>query len=245
VAQQRHGVVFSALTAWTRRAALFALLIAGPALAGQVTLTWDPVASPLLSGYRVHYGLAAGNYAWSVDAGNTTVFEVGNLTDGATYHFAVTAYDATGNESAYSNDVGTLISVAPYAAAGTWTKLGNEHETVTVPPNTTVRYGADGVYVIRVMSGTFVADNTTFGDPIFGVFKEIDEFIDSTTEAWTKLGNEHDTVTVPPNTTIRYGANGLYVIRVMSGTFVADNTTFGDPIPGVPKEIDQFLGSAS
>jgi len=31
----------------------------------------------------------------------------------------------------------------------------------------------------------------------------------------------------------------------MSGTFVADNTTFGDPIPGVPKEIDQFVGSTS
>ena len=112
-----HRVVFNALTAWPRLAALFALLIAGPAFAGQVTLTWDPVASPLLAGYRVHYGPAAGNYAWSVDAGNTTVLQVGSLTEGATYHFAVTAYDATGGESAYSNDVGTVIPyTAPYTA---------------------------------------------------------------------------------------------------------------------------------
>jgi len=112
-----HRVVFNALTAWPRLAALFALLIAGPAFAEQVTLTWDPVASPLLAGYRVHYGPAAGNYAWSVDAGNTTVLQVGSLTEGATYHFAVTAYDATGGESAYSNDVGTVIPyTAPYTA---------------------------------------------------------------------------------------------------------------------------------
>jgi PKD repeat protein len=95
-------------------AALFVLLmlLAVRAFAGGVTLAWDPVSSPSLAGYMVYYGATAGNYTTKIDAGNTTTRAVSNLTDGATYHFAVTAYDSTHTESGFSNDVTTTVASA-------------------------------------------------------------------------------------------------------------------------------------
>lgn len=79
----------------------------GPA----VTLTWDPPTtnadgSPLtdLAGYKVHYGTATGAYTKTVDVHNVTTHRVEDLAPG-TYYFAVTAYDLSGNESDYSNEV--------------------------------------------------------------------------------------------------------------------------------------------
>ena len=41
---------------------------------------------------------------------------------------------------------------------------------------------------------------------------------------------------MPTGTTVRYGANGSFVTKTMSGTFSCKNTTFGrDPAPGVRK----------
>ncbi len=89
------------------------LLVAAHAFAGGVTLAWDPVASASLAGYKVYYGPAAGNYTTSIDVGNTTSYTVSNLTEGATYHFATTAYDTAHAESAFSNDVSATF---PYSA---------------------------------------------------------------------------------------------------------------------------------
>ena len=84
-----------ALRALVQAGALFALLlaIAAPALAGSATLAWDPVTSPLVAGYVIHYGPGPGNYTASIDAGNVTTRTLSGLTEGATYHFAVAAYD--------------------------------------------------------------------------------------------------------------------------------------------------------
>ena len=91
----------------------FLLFIAVRAFAGEVTLAWDPVNSPALVGYIVYYGPTAGNYTTSIDVGNTTTYAVSNLVEGATYHFAVTDYDASHTQSGFSNDVSATI---PYSA---------------------------------------------------------------------------------------------------------------------------------
>ena len=108
----RNGL--RALVALTRPAALFVflLLLAGHSFAGNAVLTWDPVvANPVVTGYKVHHGPAAGNYTTSIDVGNVTSYSVPNLTEGATYHFAVTAYNAAGTQSGFSNDV---LKLVPY-----------------------------------------------------------------------------------------------------------------------------------
>jgi hypothetical protein len=60
--------------------------------------------------------------------------------------------------------------------------------------------------------------------------------------SWVRIGKENDTVNVPPNTNVRYGdpASNKWVEKVMSGSFQASNTIFGDPTPGVVKEIQSL-----
>ena len=81
-------------------------------LAGQATLAWDPpdIATDV-TGYVIHYGTAAGTYSQSIDAGNTTSYSVSNLIDGQTYYFAVTAYNAGGYQSIYSNEVSAAVGI--------------------------------------------------------------------------------------------------------------------------------------
>jgi PKD repeat protein len=83
------------------------------AFAGTATLAWDPEISPSLVGYMVYSGPSAGNYTSSIDVGNTTTYTVSNLVEGATYHFAATAYDASHTQSGFSNDVSATV---PYSA---------------------------------------------------------------------------------------------------------------------------------
>jgi hypothetical protein len=77
--------------------------------AGQAALAWDPPdISADVAGYMIHYGTAPTVYSQAVDVGNTTSYTVSNLVDGQKYYFSVTAYDAAGYQSEYSNEVSTL-----------------------------------------------------------------------------------------------------------------------------------------
>ena len=75
---------------------------------GTANLTWDSVLSAVLSGYRVYYGTAPGVYqqplGQGLDAGAASAFALSGLSGGTRYYFAVTAYDASQNESGYSNE---------------------------------------------------------------------------------------------------------------------------------------------
>jgi hypothetical protein len=80
-------------------------IIASNALAAQATLAWDPNTESDLAGYRIHHGTTSGSYTVHTDVHNVTSYTVTGLTAGQTYYFAATAYDASGNESGYSNPV--------------------------------------------------------------------------------------------------------------------------------------------
>ena len=58
----------------------------------------------------IHYGTASGTYSQGIDVGNTTSYTVSNLIDGQTYYFAVTAYNAVGYQSVYSNEASMLCT---------------------------------------------------------------------------------------------------------------------------------------
>ena len=132
--------------------------------AGQATLTWNPPTTnsdgtPLtdLGAYKVYYGTASGSYTTTVDVGNVTSYTVTGLNNNATYYFAATAYDTTGNESGYSNEVSKTISgtsdttppvlsgvttsnITSTSAAITWTT--DEASTSQVEYGTTTSYGS-------------------------------------------------------------------------------------------------------
>jgi fibronectin type 3 domain-containing protein len=76
---------------------------------GTAILSWDPVTATDLSGYRVYYGTGPGAYlqpfGHGIEVGDVVTYTVTGLSSGTRYYFAVTAYDTTGNESIYSNEV--------------------------------------------------------------------------------------------------------------------------------------------
>ena len=72
--------------------------------ANSVALAWDRSASAEVAGYRVYYGAASGIYTNSVMVGNVSTNTVSGLAPGTAYFFVVTAYDAAGLESLFSNE---------------------------------------------------------------------------------------------------------------------------------------------
>src|SRR4029453_6643087 len=93
-----------------------------PAQAAQVQLAWDaPVQAdgtpvPNLAGYKLYSGSQSGQYQAPVSVGLTTTYTVTNLSAGQTYYFAAKAYDSTGKESAFSNEVSVTVSSAQLSA---------------------------------------------------------------------------------------------------------------------------------
>jgi len=106
------------LCAWFLSSILFILTVfSQPAHSAGVTLAWDANREAAVAGYKVGYGTASGSYSSTVDVGNWTSVNITGLDTGRTYYFACKAYDSTGRESAYSNEV----SYTPPAAACTYT----------------------------------------------------------------------------------------------------------------------------
>ena len=86
------------------------LAIAGIAQAATINVSWNPNTEPDLSGYKLYHGTASGQYGEPVDVGNVTghVMEI-TPQYGATYYFALTAYDTSGNESGYSDEATCFV----------------------------------------------------------------------------------------------------------------------------------------
>ena len=92
--------------------------------AWSAVFTWSP-SPDAVAGYRLYYGSSSGNYTQSVDVGNVTQSTVSNLTAGATYYAAVTAYNSAALESVKSNEVS-------FTAAGGTTPPANVPPTVSL-----------------------------------------------------------------------------------------------------------------
>jgi fibronectin type 3 domain-containing protein len=82
------------------------------AYGADVRLSWNANSEPDLAGYKVYYGTSSRTYATSVNVSAVTTYTLTGLT-GGTYYFAVTAYDTTGNESGFSNEVSKTITSDP------------------------------------------------------------------------------------------------------------------------------------
>jgi hypothetical protein len=72
------------------------------------TLVWDSSPSAGVAGYRVYMGATSRNYTSSIVAGNATTNTFSGLVSGTAYFFAVKAYDASGLESTFSNEISFL-----------------------------------------------------------------------------------------------------------------------------------------
>jgi len=138
-----------------------AVLVAPPrfavpvAEAAQLSLSWTAPTTysdgaPLtdIAGFRLYSGSASGDYREVLDVGNLTDYTVGNLSEDATYYFAVTAYDTSLRESGYSNEVSQEIA-ALAAAEGVPARDGILNAT----PGKTVPDIADALQALRIATG--------------------------------------------------------------------------------------------
>ncbi|HHS12526.1 MAG TPA: T9SS type A sorting domain-containing protein [bacterium] len=73
--------------------------------ASSVNISWNANTESDLAGYKVYYGTQRGVYSTILNVGNNLSYDISGLVDGTTYYFAVTAYDQSGNESPYSEEV--------------------------------------------------------------------------------------------------------------------------------------------
>ncbi len=107
IARPFHSTLLSTL----RVGIVLSLGIAN-AHAEQATLAWNANTESDLGGYKLYYGTISRNYTSNIDVGNQTSYTVSGLQGGATYYFAVTAYDSSWLESGYSNEVSKQIPPA-------------------------------------------------------------------------------------------------------------------------------------
>ena len=89
-----------------------------PSGTGAVALSWIPPTTNIdgtaledLAGYRLYYGMSKGKYPEMIDINNPGLssYVIENLSSD-TYYFVATAYDADGNESAFSNEAFVTIT---------------------------------------------------------------------------------------------------------------------------------------
>jgi hypothetical protein len=114
--------------------------------AAQLTLAWDTNTNPAPAGYKLYWGTSPANYSWSADAGNQTTYAVPDLSAGATYYFAATAYDSERLESNFSNETTHTVPATC---------------TYTVSPTSQVLGAGGGTGSINVTAGTTCAWTTS------------------------------------------------------------------------------------
>lgn len=85
------------------------------AAGASVTLAWDPNPEPDIAGYKIYWRTNGQTYTtnWSVTITNGTTGTVTNLLLGRQYFFVATAFNTSGLESDYSNEVTAVIPGTP------------------------------------------------------------------------------------------------------------------------------------
>ena len=74
-----------------------------------VSLTWNTSTSSNIVGYNVYRGTTSGNYALLKSMNSNTSYLDASVQSGQTYYYAVTAVNAAGAESPYSNRAQAVI----------------------------------------------------------------------------------------------------------------------------------------
>jgi len=87
------------------------ILVYNLAYSFQLKLEWSPNDEPDLAGYKIYYGTESRNYTFDADVGDYESVTISDLEPAKKYYFAVTAYDLNGNESDFSKEISSPVSM--------------------------------------------------------------------------------------------------------------------------------------
>jgi len=99
-----------------------------------IAIDWDPNPGPGIAGYRVHYGKASRDYDFFLDVGAATSATIHHLEPGTAYYVAVTAYNAAGLESSYSQEAVVQLPAAEPPVLESILELFEAEDAVLAPP---------------------------------------------------------------------------------------------------------------
>jgi hypothetical protein len=139
---------------------LCVLLMAMPAYALDITLTWDANTEPDMDHYVLYWGTASGDYANNDrTAGLETTKTVTIPNDDQVYYFALTAVDTSGLESDFSNEVSTEgLMPDDYLYLPPASPTGNTilNAFNTFPDGTTIQITEPGHAVVTYPNGMVI-----------------------------------------------------------------------------------------
>src|SRR4030095_16280721 len=122
------------------------------------------------------------------------------------------------------------------AQTSDWVFCAREGDSCTFTGTQQVRSGANGLYAFKTVTGSTACTNAVFGDPAPNIAKQCDTPATTTTASWSLCASEGGTCAFTGTQQVRYGANGLYAYKTLTGGTACTNAVFGDPAPGIPKQ---------
>lgn len=205
-----------------------------------VVLSWDVATDDVgVEGYNIYYGnepvtAESGEYTELIDAGDVIEYMVAPLENEETYYFAVTAYDAAGNESEnYSDEV----SGTPDPTYGTAPARFTMHEAADEEPPTVTDAQAPDNETVEVVFSEGVVLPATNPESAFTI---IDNATSEPLDIVSAEMDAEDTIgqtVLLKTTTQEPGAE--YVLT--AGIQIED--TAGNPIVSGTSDTAAFIGS--
>ena len=121
--------------------------------AGDVVFEWNANSEPDIAGYIMYSGKASGKYDTWIDVKNVTRYTVSGLPAG-TYYFSLTAYDISGKDSGYANEISVVVgsvddrppAIMTVVTTGITDAAATIGWTTDEPSDALVEFGLDANY---------------------------------------------------------------------------------------------------
>jgi len=157
----KYGICLQRMLVSSVLAGVLSLSLGGTGSASSVVLQWNPSTGTGVAGYKVYDSTATTTLQGSVpiDVKLVTTTTVSGLDPTKSYSFAVTAYDASGAESGFSNIVSIPEQSPPVVSIASPANAINVGGTVSISVNATDNVGVSKVefYVNGVLKATDTA----------------------------------------------------------------------------------------
>ncbi len=196
---------------------LVSMFLAPQAYSHQPQISWSADSSSV-AGYKVYYGPSSGNYTSNVDVGNNTTYTFQSLS--APAYIALTAYNSSNVQSAYSQELVVEGLTASAGSGGSISPAGNffvaqgTNQTFTITPAS--GYKVSSVLVDGASAGavtSYTLSNISAGHTVSATFAA------STPTSYTITASAGSNGSISPSgsVAVNSGATQAFTIAAATG----------------------------